>query len=178
MKAYKDLEVCFHFFLNLDARRRWVIILTARSRYFWGNGRASCNHEIRGWVGSRAGLDALKKGRPVTATGNVTYRLRAFAKLLEIEQSTSFRTQNKLPIFPRESQRSIFLRLRYVAVILICVLTCVFTVRCCDINLCFNLCLRYVAVILICVLTCMFTVRCCDINLCFNLYVYGTLLWY
>jgi hypothetical protein len=53
--------------LDLGTRCRWVVILTLLLLYSWE--RAPCTHWIGGWVGPRAGLDAVEKRRVLPLRG-------------------------------------------------------------------------------------------------------------
>jgi hypothetical protein len=58
-KVYWGVEVKLHPFFYLDTRWRWVDGFTPQP--FYSQGTAPCTHWIGGWVGPRAGLDAVVK---------------------------------------------------------------------------------------------------------------------
>jgi hypothetical protein len=63
MKAYWGMEVQRHSFFDLGTRWRWVVSFTTRSFYLRERPPPPNTHWIGGWVGPRAGLDAMVKSK-------------------------------------------------------------------------------------------------------------------
>jgi hypothetical protein len=64
MKAYCRSGDTDPRILNLGTRWRWVVSFTLRPLYL--QEEASCTHWIGGWVGTRAGLDAVtRRNHPI-----------------------------------------------------------------------------------------------------------------
>jgi len=56
--------------IKFGARWRWVVSFTPRPLYYWE--RTPDTHRKGGWVGPRAGLDAMVKRKIPSPTGNRT----------------------------------------------------------------------------------------------------------